>query len=102
MGVVAERFSDQVVVTSDNPRSEDPLSIIEEIQKGFKLQPPRHVVEPDRAAAIRRILQMAEPGDLVLLAGKGHETSQILSDRTVHFDDREVAREILGELGYRT
>ncbi len=102
MGAVAERFSDQVVVTSDNPRSEDPLSIIEEIQKGFKLQPPRHVVEPDRAAAIRRILQMAEPGDLVLLAGKGHETSQILAGRTVHFDDREVAREILGELGYRT
>ena len=90
----AAQLSDFVVVTSDNPRSEDPDFIIEQIVRGL---PPHcdHVVEPDRRRAIELAMGMAKPGDCVVLAGKGHETYQILKDRTIHFDDREVAREAL-------
>jgi UDP-N-acetylmuramoyl-L-alanyl-D-glutamate--2,6-diaminopimelate ligase len=100
MGAVAERLADLVVITSDNPRSEDPLRIIEEIQAGFKQKPTRYITEPDRATAIRRILQLAQTGDIVLLAGKGHETCQVLSGTTLHFDDREMAKAVLTEMGH--
>jgi UDP-N-acetylmuramyl-tripeptide synthetase len=99
MGAVASRLSDVVVVTSDNPRSEPPEAIIEEIQRGMgngrKVE--RHAI-PDRREAISRAIQMAAPGDAVVIAGKGHETYQVLRDRTVPFDDRQVAQEALARL----
>jgi UDP-N-acetylmuramoyl-L-alanyl-D-glutamate--2,6-diaminopimelate ligase len=94
MGAVAERLSDFCVISSDNPRSEDPMVIIEEITKGFR-KTSHYTIEPDREEAIRKILKMAISGDVVVLAGKGHETYQVLADKTIHFDDREIARAFL-------
>jgi len=96
MGEISARYSDFTVVTSDNPRTEDPLAIIEEIIPGVKrVAGADFVVEPDRREAIRRALTMAEPGDLVMIAGKGHEDYQLVGNQVLHFDDREVARKIL-------
>jgi UDP-N-acetylmuramoyl-L-alanyl-D-glutamate--2,6-diaminopimelate ligase len=95
MGLAAASLADHVLVTSDNPRSEDPLAIIEEILPGA----PAAEVEPDRAAAIGRAIALATEGDVVLIAGKGHEQGQELADRKVPFDDRDVAREALRRLG---
>jgi len=92
---VAAQYSDYVVLTSDNPRSEDPLAIMNDAMVGIRRHDTPHFSEPDRAKAIRHAIQHAEPGDVVILAGKGHETYQILGSRTIHFDDREVAREVL-------
>jgi UDP-N-acetylmuramoyl-L-alanyl-D-glutamate--2,6-diaminopimelate ligase len=88
MGAIAGRMSDITILTSDNPRSEDPLAIIREIRAGVD---PGALVEeePDRRTAIRRAAGIARTGDVVLIAGKGHETVQITGDRRVHFDDRE-------------
>jgi len=97
MGAVAARLSDVVVLTSDNPRSEPPESILEEIQRGMnggRSADRRHVIS-DRREAIARALSLAEPGDAVVIAGKGHETQQVLRDRSVPFDDRQVARDLL-------
>ena len=93
--------SDVVIVTSDNPRSEDPLQIINDIMVGVRRTDTRAFVEPDRALAIRKAIQEANAGDVVLLAGKGHETYQVFKDRTIHFDDREVAAEALRSFGFR-
>lgn len=101
MGMAAAELSDYVVLTSDNPRSEDPLDIINDAMVGLGRFDTPHQAETDRAKAIRIAIQEAGPGDLVLIAGKGHETYQIFSDRTIHFDDREMARSILEEFGYR-
>jgi UDP-N-acetylmuramoyl-L-alanyl-D-glutamate--2,6-diaminopimelate ligase len=101
MGQAAAELSDFVVLTSDNPRSEDPLGIMNDALVGIRRTDVAHVVEPDRRAAITRAIKEARPGDIVILAGKGHETYQILGDRTIHFDDREVAREVLQGFGYR-
>lgn len=97
MGEVAARLADRVVVTSDNPRSEDPLAIIAEIRAGT---PPgaRVVVEPDRRRAIGTALAGARAGAVVLVAGKGHETTQTIGDTVVPFDDRAVVREVLDDL----
>jgi len=100
MGMAAAQHSDLVVVTSDNPRSEDPLAIINDALVGVRRFDTRHIVEPDRQTAIRRAIAEAMPGDVVILAGKGHETYQIFRDRTVPFDDREAARKALRSLGY--
>ena len=100
MGQAAAEASDFVVLTSDNPRSEDPLAIMNDALVGVRRVDVPHVAEPDRAAAIARALNMAREGDLVILAGKGHETYQILKDQTVPFDDRAVAREVLKGYGY--
>jgi UDP-N-acetylmuramoyl-L-alanyl-D-glutamate--2,6-diaminopimelate ligase len=100
MGMAAAELSDYVVLTSDNPRSEDPLSIINDALVGLRRSDTAHAVEPDRESAIRLALKKAKPGDIVILAGKGHETYQILGSKTIHFDDREVARTVLRELGY--
>jgi UDP-N-acetylmuramoyl-L-alanyl-D-glutamate--2,6-diaminopimelate ligase len=100
MGMAAAELSDFVVLTSDNPRSEDPLGIMTDVMVGLGRFDTPHVAEPDRARAIRRALEEAKPGDVVLVAGKGHETYQILKDRTIDFDDRETAREILRSFGY--
>jgi len=101
MGEAAGRASDFVVATSDNPRSEDPLAILSEIEPGLRATGIQYVIDPDRAAAIRLALEAAKPRDVVLLAGKGHEKEQILADRTIPFDDAEVALSTLAEMGYR-
>jgi UDP-N-acetylmuramoyl-L-alanyl-D-glutamate--2,6-diaminopimelate ligase len=100
MGMAAGELSDFVVLTSDNPRSEDPLDIINDALVGLRRFDTPHIAEPDRAKGIRRALGEARQGDVVLIAGKGHEPYQVLKDRTIHFDDREMAREVLKALGY--
>jgi len=91
MGAVASRLADVVVLTTDNPRREDPETIIEEIRAGMS-GPARLVVELNRRTAIAGALRAARPGDVVVVAGKGHETTQQFADVTLHFDDREVVR----------
>lgn len=97
MGRAAAEGSDLVVLTSDNPRSEEPMSIIEEALAGVRETTTECIVEPDRAAAIALAIRAAHTGDIVLLAGKGHEKEQILRDRTIPFDDVAVAESILKE-----
>ena len=101
MGMAATEGADLTVVTSDNPRSEDPSAIIAEIEPGAAAGRGRYVVERDRRAAIRLALAEARGGDVVVVAGKGHETVQELAGRTVPFDDRVVVREELEALGAR-
>jgi UDP-N-acetylmuramoyl-L-alanyl-D-glutamate--2,6-diaminopimelate ligase len=108
MGAVAARLSDLVIVTSDNPRSEDPDQIIDEVKRGIVMPPDRtppnaarapkstpYLAISDRHTAIERAVHDARPGDLVLIAGKGHEKYQVIGDRTLPFDDVEVARTAL-------
>jgi len=101
MGEVAGRLADWTVITSDNSRQEDPLAIIAAIESGFvKAGSKAYAVQPDRRAAIREALAQARKGDYILIAGKGHETTQIFKDGPpVPFDDVAVVREILGEKG---
>lgn len=94
----AATLADLAVVTSDNPRSEDPQAIIGDILAGFEGHRRQPCVEPDRKSAIRWAIQHACAGDTVLIAGKGHETEQIIGTRKDHFDDREVVRECLGDI----
>ena len=94
MGAVASRLADVVLLTSDNPRSEDPLAIIGQIRTGLGTGADV-VVEPDRAEAIRLAVAMARPGDVVLVAGKGHETTQTEAGHARPFDDRVEARRAL-------
>ncbi len=101
MGEAAAESSDFVVLTSDNPRSEDPLAIMNDAMVGVCRYDTPHVAEPDREKAIRKALEQAGPGDLVLIAGKGHETYQIFPDKIIAFDDRAVARRILNGFGYQ-
>jgi UDP-N-acetylmuramoyl-L-alanyl-D-glutamate--2,6-diaminopimelate ligase len=101
MGQAASELSDVVVLTSDNPRSEDPLQIMNDVLVGIRRSDTKTIIEPDRAQAIHKALEEARTGDVVLLAGKGHETYQIFADRTIHFDDREAAREALRSFGFR-
>ena len=100
MGETAGRLSDLSILTSDNPRQEDPLKIISDIVVGTQKSGGKYVIEPDRAKAIQLAIDEARAGDIVLLAGKGHEDYQIFADRTIHFDDREEARKALRERGY--
>ncbi len=99
MGEIAQRWSDRVVVTSDNPRSEDPSAIISAIVSG--MGHPPELIEPDRRSAIRHALAGARRGDLVLIAGKGHETTQTVGDEVLDFDDRQVVREELARQARR-
>ena len=99
MGHAAGAGSDFVVATSDNPRSEDPLAILAEIEPGLKRTGVRYTIEPDRAAAIRLALKEAVADDVVLIAGKGHEKEQILSTGVIPFDDAEIATQVLTDLG---
>ena len=98
MGRAAGEGSDLVVLTSDNPRSEDPMAILDEALAGVRETKTECVLEPDRAAAIGIAIRAARPGDVVLLAGKGHEKVQILRERTVPFDDVEIAQQVLQEI----
>jgi UDP-N-acetylmuramoyl-L-alanyl-D-glutamate--2,6-diaminopimelate ligase len=96
MGRIVEQNSDVAIVTSDNPRTEDPLAIIEDIGAGLKGD--EHLIIPDRRDAIYRAIELAEEDDIVLIAGKGHEEYQILGSTTIHFDDREVAAQAIADL----
>jgi UDP-N-acetylmuramoyl-L-alanyl-D-glutamate--2,6-diaminopimelate ligase len=100
MGYAAGEGSDFVVASSDNPRSEDPRAILAEIEPALKATGTHYTIEPDRASAIALALKQAQPNDVVLIAGKGHEKEQILADRTIPFDDSEVALAALRDLGY--
>ncbi len=95
MGAIAQKLADKIVITSDNPRSEDPQQIITDIIAGLKSVDPDIVtVEPDRGEAISLLKTIADNNDVVVIAGKGHEDYQILKDKTIHFDDREQARKV--------
>jgi UDP-N-acetylmuramoyl-L-alanyl-D-glutamate--2,6-diaminopimelate ligase len=100
MGEAAGQGSDFVVLTSDNPRSEDPRGIINDALVGLQRGGVKYTMEPDRRAAIELAIGHANPGDIVLLAGKGHEKVQISREGSIPFDDVEIAREILGKAGY--
>jgi UDP-N-acetylmuramoyl-L-alanyl-D-glutamate--2,6-diaminopimelate ligase len=100
MGVAAGSGSDFVVATSDNPRSEEPLAILAEIEPGLKSSGVEFTIEPDRATAIALALKSAKAGDVVLIAGKGHEKEQILGFTTIPFDDVEIALSELRKMGY--
>ncbi|HEX5951473.1 MAG TPA: UDP-N-acetylmuramoyl-L-alanyl-D-glutamate--2,6-diaminopimelate ligase [Actinomycetota bacterium] len=102
MGRVATKVADLAVITSDNPRSEDPLAIVAEVEAGAREGGGAYEVEADRRAAIRTAIRRARPGDVVVSAGKGHETYQELADRTIPFDDREVAAEEIRAMGVRS
>ena len=100
MGMAAGELSDYVILTSDNPRSEDPLAIINDAMVGLRRFDTPYAAEPDRERAIKKAIETAGPGDVVILAGKGHETYQILRDGPIPFDDREVAQRVLRSIGY--
>ena len=100
MGRAAGEGSDFVVLTSDNPRSEDPTAILEDILPGLRETGVKFKTEPDRAQAIRLAMQSAATGDIVLLAGKGHEKVQILPTGVIPFDDAEVAATSLSDIGF--
>jgi len=100
MGEAAGALSDLVILTDDNPRKEDPLLIMNDVVVGLQKVNAKYRIEPDREVALEMAIDEAQPGDIVLLAGKGHENSQILRDRTFEFDDREKARAILRRKGY--
>ena len=100
MGEAAGKGSDYVILTSDNPRSEDPMTIIKEAEPGLERTGCPHTIEPDRAKAIADAVKRAKPGDIVLIAGKGHEKIQITREGTHPFDDVEVARNALTLAGY--
>ena len=97
MGEISGKISDFTVITSDNPRTEEPVRIIEDIEEGIKKTNGEYIKIVDRSEAIRYALENARPGDIIILAGKGHENYITFKDKTIHFDEREVVKEILGE-----
>lgn len=99
MGKVVGTFADLAVVTSDNPRTEDPETILADILAGLPAGAP-HLMVVDRREAIDRTLREARPGDTVLLAGKGHETYQVIGREYRHFDEKEIVAELLGVRGH--
>lgn len=100
MGEVAGRLCDMTILTSDNPRGEDPILIMNDVLVGLQRTGMPYIAEVDREKAIRKALSEAREGDVVVLAGKGHETYQVFKDQTVPFDDREVTRRVLREMGF--
>lgn len=101
MASIAEENSDIVILTSDNPRKEEPMKILSDVEKGIKnKQQTIYFVIPDRKTAIQKAIELAKAEDMVMIAGKGHETYQILNDKTIDFDDRIVAFNALKEVGY--
>lgn len=97
MGVIAGAVSDYCIITSDNPRTEDPIKILNEVEIGVKKTNCSYIKNADRRKAIYRALEIAQQGDVVIIAGKGHETYQIIGNNTIHFDDREVVREFFNK-----
>ena len=100
MGELSGRLSDLSILTSDNPRQEDPLKIISDVVVGMQKSGGKYMIEPDRGKAVALAIDEAQAGDIVLLAGKGHEDYQVFADHTIHFDDREEARKALRDRGY--
>lgn len=98
MGKIVAELSDLPIVTSDNPRSEEPSEILKEIEVGVKPVTDNYIMIVDRKEAIKKAVELAKPGDSVIIAGKGHENYQILKDKTIHFDDVEAAKEALEEI----
>ena len=98
MGEIAGRYSELAVVTSDNPRTEDPMAIIETIEEGVKRSGAKYTVIENRRSAIAYALSVAEPDDIILIAGKGHENYQEINGTRYHFDDKEIVKELLKEL----
>jgi UDP-N-acetylmuramoylalanyl-D-glutamate--2,6-diaminopimelate ligase (EC 6.3.2.13) len=98
MGEVSGRIADFTIITSDNPRTEEPSRILKDIEEGIKKTNGRYVVIEDRTEAIRYAMKNARSGDIIVLAGKGHETYQIFKDKTIHYDEREIVENILKEL----
>jgi UDP-N-acetylmuramoyl-L-alanyl-D-glutamate--2,6-diaminopimelate ligase len=101
MGAAAARWADEIWITSDNPRQEEPTTIVAEIIAGIPAAFSAYHVEIDRRLAIEQAIGQAQRGDLLVIAGKGHEDYQIFRDRTVHFDDAEVVAEIMEKLACR-
>ena len=97
-GKIACKYSDHVIVTSDNPRFEDPGAIIREIESGIKGKFSNYDIIPDRKEAIAKALASAAKDDIIVIAGKGHESCQIIKDEIIPFDDRKVALSILKKL----
>lgn len=101
MGEIASRYSNNVFVTSDNPRSEDPIKIMNDIEKGMKKSNSlQYELLADREEAIYKAIKEATSNDVVIIAGKGHETYQKFKDKTIHFDDKEIARKAISEKQY--
>lgn len=100
MAQACEELSDISIVTSDNPRSEDPVQIANDIIHGFRKK-ENYLIELDRREAIRKAIEMARPDDIVLIAGKGHEPYQIFAHKTIEFDDAKVARQLCQEISKR-
>lgn len=98
MGETAGKYADFTIITSDNPRTEDPEKIVRDIEEGIKPTGAEYICIVDRKEAIEYALRNALPGDVIILAGKGHETYQIFKDKVIHFDEREVVREILAKM----
>ncbi len=98
MGQISGEIADFTIITSDNPRTEEPGAIIRDIEEGIKLTKGEYIVIEDRTEAIRYAMKNARSGDVIVLAGKGHETYQMFKDKTIHYDEREIVREILDEL----
>lgn len=96
MGKIGVDIADLAIITSDNPRSEEPMAIIEDIKAG--LDKDNYIIIENRYDAIKKSIKMAEKGDVIVIAGKGHETYQILKDKTIHFDEREVVKEVLDSM----
>jgi UDP-N-acetylmuramyl tripeptide synthase len=101
MGEAAANLSDVVILTSDNPRTEDPLKIFEDVEAGMRETAKPYEKIADRREAIHRAIRQASTGDLVVIAGKGHEDYQLIGHETLHFDDKEVAREALASRSSR-
>ncbi|MGI6711640.1 MAG: UDP-N-acetylmuramoyl-L-alanyl-D-glutamate--2,6-diaminopimelate ligase [Bacillota bacterium] len=99
MGEISGKYSDFTIITSDNPRSENPDEIIAEIEQGMRKISPKYLIIEERRKAIQEAILKADPGDIVVIAGKGHETYQLVKGETLHFDDREEARDALNKLG---
>ncbi len=97
MGECGGKFADYCILTSDNPRTEDPIQILRDVEVGTKSVTKNYEIEPDRKKAIQRAVSLANTNDVILIAGKGHETYQIFADKTIHFDDVEEVQNAFGE-----
>jgi len=99
MGAISGRLSDYTVITSDNPRTEDPDAIIADIEEGIKTTGGKYICINDRSRAVQHAIVNAGAGDVILLAGKGHETYQVFADKTIHLDEREIVVSIIDQMG---